>query len=68
MKIVPVCIDGAFEIYPPNAKLPYLFYWKKLQRYSVKINFGEVINAEDKSKEEITEKIKNFIVKTKVEK
>lgn len=68
VKIVPVCIDGAFEIYPPNAKLPHLFHWKKLQRYSVKITFGEAINVEDKSKEEITEKIKSFIVETKVEK
>ncbi len=68
VKIVPVCIDGAFEIYPPNAKLPHLFHWKKLQRYSVKIAFGEAINVEDKSKEEITEKIKSFIVETKVEK
>ena len=68
VKIVPVCIDGAFEIYPPNAKLPHLFHWKKLQRYSVKITFGEAINVENKSKEEITEKIKSFIVETKVEK
>lgn len=31
VKIIPVCIDGAYEIYPPSVKLPRCFDWKKLR-------------------------------------
>lgn len=68
VKIVPVCINGAYEIYPPNTKLPHYFNWRKWQRYPLKISFGEPINVGDKTKEEITEEIKNFIVEQKMEK
>lgn len=68
VKIVPVCIDGAFEIYPPGAKLPHYFNWKKMKRYPLKITFGKAIDVEDKTQEEITERIKRFIVEEKVEK
>lgn len=68
VKIVPVCIDGAYEIYPAHARVPRLFDWKKLCRYRLKIIFGEAITADDITKEEITEKIKSFIVEKKMEK
>lgn len=68
IKIVPVCINGAYEIYPPKAKLPHCFNWKKWQRYPLTITFGKAIEVGDKTKEEITEQIKNFIVEQKMEK
>lgn len=67
VKIVPVCIDGAYEIYPPSAKLPRCLDWKKLRRYQLKIAFGEAIDVDSLTKEEITEKIKSFIVEQKTE-
>lgn len=68
VKIVPVCINGAYEIYPPNTKLPHFFNWKKWKRYPLTITFGKAIEVTDKTKEEITEQIKNFIVEQKTEK
>ncbi len=68
VKIVPVCINGAYEIYPPSAKLPHCFDWKKRQKYQLRIIFGTAIEVENKTKEEITEQIKNFIVEQKMEK
>lgn len=68
VKIVPVCINGAYEIYPPKAKLPHCFNWKKWQRYPLTITFGKVIEVGDKTKEEITEQIKSFIAEQKMEK
>ena len=68
IKIVPVCINGAYEIYPPKAKLPHCFNWKKWQRYPLTITFGKAIEVGDKTKEEITEQIKSFIVEQKMEK
>ena len=68
VKIVPVCIDGAYEIYPPNVKIPHCFNWRKCRPYRLKVSFGEVIDVRDLSKEEITDRIKTFIVDKKSEK
>ncbi|MGN1197982.1 MAG: AMP-binding protein [Acetatifactor sp.] len=68
VRIVPVCIDGAYEIYPPNVKLPRCFKWKEMRKYPLRITFGEAIDVEDTTKEEITETIKNFIEEQKAKK
>ncbi len=68
VKIVPVCIDGAYEIYPPNVKIPHCFNWRKCRPYRLKMSFGEAIDVRELSKEEITDRIKTFIVEKKAEK
>ena len=62
--IVPICINGAREIYPPNHRLPSRkrIYGRK---QVIEINIGRAIFAEDKTTDVITDEIKGFISKTK---
>jgi len=64
-KIVPVCINGAYEIFPPSAKLPKLFRWRRMRRYSLELCFGPAIDPVDMTKDEITGKIRDYIVEQK---
>lgn len=67
VKIIPVCISGAYKIFPPNHKLPHLFDWKHFCKYPLKIQFGTTIEPNGKSAAEITEEIKRQIVEMKME-
>lgn len=58
VKIIPVRIDGAFEIFPPHKKLP-----KIVPRKSLKISFATPIDPNGKTLDELTELIKNEIEK-----
>lgn len=63
--IIPVCINGAYEIYPPHRRLPRLFDWRHLRRYPLQIHFGEAIIPEGKTEEEITGEIRRQIIEMK---
>lgn len=65
VKIIPVCINGAYEIFPPSAKLPKVFNWRKMSLYPLQISFGPAIDPEGKTEEEITKKIRDYIVEQK---
>lgn len=41
--IIPVRIEGARAIYPPDRKIPRFFDFKRLQRYRLKITFCSLI-------------------------
>lgn len=60
VKIIPVCINGAREIFPPDRLLP-----RKGKKYILEINYGKPISPEGKSAKEITEEIKAFIISNK---
>lgn len=64
-KIIPVCINGAYEIFPPSAKLPKLFNVRKMRRYSLELCFGPAIDPTGMTEEEITGKIREYIVEQK---
>lgn len=64
-KIIPVCIDGAYEIFPPHRKIPRIFDWRHLCRYSLHIYFGEPIAPNGKTEEEIMESIRGYICSVK---
>lgn len=66
-KVIPVCIDGAYEIYPPDRNIPRLFNWKKLRKHEIKICYGTPIEPEGKTVESITQEIRNQIVGMKKE-
>lgn len=68
VKIIPVCISGAYEIFPPDRKLPRLFDWKHFCKYPLKIQFGMPIEPQGKNVAEITGEIKRQIVDMKMEK
>lgn len=57
LNIVPVCIDGAYEIFPRYNAIPKLFDLKNLRRYPVRIRFGKPISPENKTESDITEEI-----------
>ncbi len=65
VRIIPVCIDGAFEIFPKSRALPRLFDFKKIRRYPVKISFGKPISPIGKSESEITREIRKQIYSMK---
>lgn len=67
VKIIPVCINGAYEIFPPDRKLPRLFDWKHFCKYPLKIQFGTPIEPNGKNAAEITEEIRHQIIEMKQE-
>lgn len=66
VKIIPVCISGAYEIFPPHRKLPRLFDWRHFRRYPLQICFGTPISPAGKTAEEITEEIRTQILSRKI--
>lgn len=61
-EIIPVRIDGAYELYPHDKKLPKLFDWKHMRRYRIQISFGKPIAKEDVSDNECMDKVKASII------
>ena len=64
-KVIPVCINGAYEIFPPSAKLPKVFNLRKLRRYPLELCFGPAIDPKGMTEEEINRKIREYIVEQK---
>lgn len=65
VSIIPVCISGAYEIFPPHRMLPRLFDWKHFRRYPLQIRFGTPVSPVGKTAEEITGLIRRQIVAMK---
>lgn len=64
-KVIPVCMNGTYEIFPPNEKLPKGFRLRKQRRSLVELSFGPAIDPEGMTEEEITGKIREYIVEQK---
>ena len=58
--IVPVSIEGAYEIFPRWRKLPHIFNIKKGRRYRLKITFCKPVNP-SKNYEQVMDKIRKEI-------
>ena len=58
--IVPVRIDGARTIYPPDRKLPRVFNYKKMRRYCLKVTFCKPIEPSS-DYEAVTNKLRESI-------
>ncbi|MCH5272682.1 MAG: AMP-binding protein [Lachnospiraceae bacterium] len=65
IKIIPVCINGAYEVFPPHRKLPRLFDWRHFRKYPLQIKFGVPIAPDNRTAAEITSEIKHQIVDMK---
>lgn len=65
VKIIPVCIDGAREVFPPNRLVPRFFDWRHLRKYTIRITFGTPISPENQTAEEITGEIRRQILEEK---
>lgn len=57
--IIPVHIDGAWDIFPPHKKRPKIFRFGR--RYPINITFGQAIMPDTKSIEELTMKIQTAV-------
>lgn len=55
--LLPVQIEGAYEIFPYNRKKPRLFHLEKKQRYTLKIHFRKPIYPKDVSVKTLTEQL-----------
>lgn len=60
--ILPVRIDGAFEVFPRYKRLPSVFNWKRMKRHNLYISFGLPINPYGKTVDEITDLIRKSIM------
>lgn len=56
--ILPVRIDGGFEVFPRNRMLPRLFNWKKMSKYNLKITIAPPIYPQDKTETDIVEQLR----------
>ena len=63
--IIPVCINGAYEIFPPDKKFPHFFNGGWFHKYPLEIHFGNPISPNGKTEAEITEEIRHQIVEMK---
>ena len=57
--VIPARIDGAWDIFPPHKKRPKIFRFGK--RYPLTISFGEPIEPNGKSVEELTAWIQSAV-------
>jgi len=57
--IIPVRIDGAWDIYPPHQKSPNILRFGR--RYPLNISFGKPIEPSEKSVEELTAQIQGEV-------
>ena len=53
-RILPVRIDGAFQVFPRYKKFPSVFNWKRMKRHNLNISFGIPIDPHKKTVDEIT--------------
>ncbi len=60
--IVPVYINGAFELFPKGKKLPKFYDKKNKGKYKVDVVFGETISSNGKTTEELTNELQNAIL------
>lgn len=61
--IIPVYVDGAYEIFPKGKKTLRLFDWKHFKRFPITVTFGKPISSKNISVAELTEKVQNAILK-----
>ena len=67
VKVIPVCIDGAHDIFPPNRKVPRMINRSVSEKYPLRITFGTPIDTVGKSPARITDEIRGQIIKMKSE-
>ena len=65
--VVPVYINGAYELFPKDKKIMSLYDMKNKRKYNVEVVFGEVISSDGKTVEELTKEIQNSILELQAE-
>ena len=62
--ILPVCLDGAYEVFPRSRALPRLFRWRSFRRYEIRVTFCPPV-APEGSIDAITQKVRAEIAAAK---
>ncbi|MGE5328270.1 MAG: AMP-binding protein [Deltaproteobacteria bacterium] len=62
LPIIPVQIDGGFEIYPKGSIFPKLFNFKKMKRYCLKVSFGNALQPLNHNIDSLTTELRNRII------
>ena len=65
IKVVPVYIGGSGRIFPVYRNIPRLFDVEKLKKYTLTIDFGEPVDPNGKSAEEMTELLYRAVAEMK---
>ena len=65
--VVPVYINGAYELFPKGKKMMKFYDTKNKKKFDVDVAFGEAISSDGKSVEELTNEIQNAILKLQSE-
>lgn len=60
--ILPIHIEGNFEIFPRHLKYPRLFDWKKHKRFVLKIDIRKPIYPNDLSDDMMMEELRNKLI------
>lgn len=64
--IIPAYIKGGYEIFPSYKKIPRLFNWRKLRKYSVTVTFGKpIFPKNNETPPQLTKRIRHEITKLK---
>ena len=61
--VVPVYINGAYELFPKGKKMMKFYDTKNKKKFNVDVVFGEVISSDGKTTEELTTEIQSAILK-----
>ncbi len=61
--VIPVYINGAYELFPKGKKIMKFYDTKNKKKFPVDVVFGEVISSDGKTTEELTNEIQNAILK-----
>lgn len=60
--IIPVGISGGYEIFPRSQKVPRVFNFKKMRKFSLRITFGKPIYPNGNDVQQATNMLKDEIV------
>ena len=61
--IVPVYVEGAFEIFPKGRKMMRFFDWKHMKKFPLDITYGDPIYPEQKDVETLKNEVQDAILK-----
>ena len=67
VSVIPVYINGAYELFPKGKKIMKFYDTKNKKKFPVDVVFGEAISSDGKSVEELTTEIQNAILKLQAE-
>lgn len=59
--IIPVRIEGGYDIFPASRPLPRLFDWKHFRRYRLKISFAEPVYPDQKTAQEMMDEVERAV-------